>query len=145
MMLRKIGYAALAVAVVAQLVPYGHTHENPPVVKEPAWNKPETRALVHAACFDCHSNETVWPWYSNVAPVSWFVVHDVSQARHALNFSEWQRTYRHAKDAPDAVHEGEMPLRSYRQMHAEARLTPEQKQALEDGLKATLGASSGNE
>ena len=145
MMLRKIGYAALALAVVAQLVPYGHTHENPPVVKEPAWNKPETRALAQGACFDCHSNETAWPWYSNVAPVSWFVEQDVSDARRTLNFSEWQKTYRHAKDAPGAVHEGEMPLRSYRLMHSPARLTPEQKQALEDGLKASLGVSGGDQ
>ena len=53
------------------IVPFGHSHTNPPVTKEPAWNSPDTRALVQRACFDCHSNQTTWPWYSHVAPVSW--------------------------------------------------------------------------
>jgi hypothetical protein len=56
--------------LLIQLVPYGRAHANPPVVKEPAWDSPTTRALAKRACFDCHSNETVWPWYTNVAPVS---------------------------------------------------------------------------
>ena len=67
----------IVVAVLAglflaiQFVPYGRDHSNPPVIGEPTWNSPETRALAVRACFDCHSNETVWPWYSNIAPVSW--------------------------------------------------------------------------
>jgi hypothetical protein len=66
------------VSLVIQLIPYGHDHTNPTILQEPNWNNPETRAITKRACFDfdCHSNETVWPWYSNIAPVSWLVYRD---------------------------------------------------------------------
>lgn len=73
--------------VVVQFIPVDRT--NPPVVQEPNWDSPQTRALAERACFDCHSNETKWPWYSKVAPVSWLVAHDVEEGRAALNLSEW--------------------------------------------------------
>ena len=60
----------LCLGLVIQLLPYGRDHTNPPVVAEPLWDSPQTRALAKRACFDCHSNETIWPWYTNVAPVS---------------------------------------------------------------------------
>ncbi|HEY5650870.1 MAG TPA: heme-binding domain-containing protein, partial [Acidimicrobiia bacterium] len=81
--------AVAAVAVAIQLVPYGRNHSNPPVVQEPAWDSQQTRELAVAACFDCHSNETEWPWYSNIAPVSWALQRDVDEGREELNFSEW--------------------------------------------------------
>jgi hypothetical protein len=71
--------AALLVALI-QAVPYGRAHSNPPVVSEPAWDSPRARELAVRACFDCHSNETVWPWYSNIAPVSWLIQSDVAGA-----------------------------------------------------------------
>ena len=70
--------ATLAVIFVAiQFVPYGHPAPNPPTRREPNWDSPRTRELVARACFDCHSNQTRYPWYSYVAPVSWLVAHDV--------------------------------------------------------------------
>ena len=66
---KTIGFGLLGILILAlliQLVPYGKNHVNPPVVQEPAWDSPATRALAQRACFDCHSNETVWPWYSNI-------------------------------------------------------------------------------
>ena len=63
----KIFKWVLLAAVLIQLIPFGRSHLNPPKIKEPSWNSPDTRALFRRACFDCHSNETVWPWYSNVA------------------------------------------------------------------------------
>ena len=71
-----------------QFVPYGHDHTNPPVTQGPKWDSPETEKLMRGACMDCHSDETVWPWYSNVAPVSWLVQKDVVQGRAYLNVSE---------------------------------------------------------
>ena len=85
------------------VVPYGRDQVNPPVGAEPTWDSPETRALAKQACFDCHSNETEWPAYSRVAPVSWLIQHDVSEGRAALNFSEWQRP--EATEAADEVSE----------------------------------------
>jgi mono/diheme cytochrome c family protein len=57
-----VGVALIAVALAIQMVPYGRRHTNPPVSREPQWDRPETRALVARACFDCHRNGTAWPW-----------------------------------------------------------------------------------
>ncbi|MEZ4770229.1 MAG: heme-binding domain-containing protein [Caldilineales bacterium] len=73
--------ALVAVFLLIQLVPYGRDHTNPPVVQEPVWDSPQTEALARAACYDCHSNEVVWPWYSNIAPISWLVQRDVDEGR----------------------------------------------------------------
>jgi hypothetical protein len=124
-----------------QFVPYGRDHMNPPVTAEPRWDSPETRALAKQACFDCHSNETKWPLYSNVAPVSWLIQRDVSQGRAVLNFSEWQRLQEKAKQAADEVSEREMPLHMYQLMHAHARLTDAERAQLAGGLPRTLGRS----
>lgn len=137
-LLRKLLYAVIGVAIVIQFVPYGRQHDNPPVQQEPQWDTATTRELVKRACFDCHSNETVWPWYSHVAPVSWLVLRDVKTARRHLNFSEWDRPQRHAKDAPDEVRNGAMPLPIYLPLHPGARLLESEKQALINGLEATV-------
>ncbi len=129
---------ALGLVLVAQLVPYGRDHTNPPVLAEPAWNTPATRALAARACFDCHSNETRWPWYSNVAPMSWLVQNHVDEGREVLNFSEWNRGDSEADEAADAVRKGEMPPRSYVLMHPDARLTDDERALLVRGLEATI-------
>jgi mono/diheme cytochrome c family protein len=121
-----------------QLVPYGRDHTNPPVTGEPAWDAPETRALAKQACFDCHSNETTWPAYASIAPVSWLVQRDVNEGRAALNFSEWVRAQEEAKEAPEEVREGEMPPVAYALVHAHARLTAADRDRLANGLARTL-------
>jgi hypothetical protein len=129
---------ALAVVfVLVQLVPYGRDHTNPAVVAEPAWNSPETRALAVRACFDCHSDETVWHWYSNIAPFSWLIQRDVDEGRRRLNFSDWTAT-RRVRDVAEAIRRGDMPPLQYRLLHPEARLSDAEKTALESGLTATL-------
>jgi len=120
-----------------QLIPFGHQHTNPAVVQEPNWDSPQTRELAQQACFDCHSNETVWPWYSNVAPVSWLVQRDVNDGRRRVNFSDWGRV-REPDEIPEVVEEGEMPLPIFLIMHPEARLTQAEKDALVSGLQATV-------
>jgi mono/diheme cytochrome c family protein len=134
----RIGLAAVALVALAQLVPYGRSHTNPPVKAEPQWSSPQTRALAVKACFDCHSNETTWPWYSNVAPVSWLVQSDVSGGRSALNFSDWNRAHEGAGDVIEAVSGGSMPPWYYTIEHPEAKLSATEKQALMAGLAATL-------
>ena len=132
----------LIVALVAiQFVPYGRSHDNPPVTAEPVWDSAETRALAKRACFDCHSNETAWPAYSNIAPASWLIRQDVSEGRAALNFSEWQRRQEEAQEAAEAVREGEMPLRIYQVVHAHARLTAVDRERLARGLERTIGSA----
>ena len=130
-----LGGAVLLVAI--QLVPYGRDHSNPLGRSEPAWDRPETRELARRACFDCHSNETVWPRYADIAPMSWLIQHDVVEGRENLNFSEWQRTFKEAGEAAESVSNGEMPPASYLIMHPPARFSPEEKRQLVEGLAAT--------
>ena len=78
--------AGLVLFGLIQLVPYGRNHQNPPVVQEPTWADADTRVIAQRACFDCHSNETMWPWYTNIAPFSWLVQRDVEEGRSKLNF-----------------------------------------------------------
>ena len=125
--------------LVMQLVPYGRNHTNPPVIREPAWDSPRTRELAVKACFDCHSNETKWPTYSHVAPLSWVVQRHVDVGRTVLNFSDWDTKYLGEGQAANNVLLGDMPLASYRWLHPEARLTKQEKLELARGLQATFG------
>jgi hypothetical protein len=136
---------ALAVAgfVLIQLVPYGRDHTNPPVSGEPVWNTAATRALAVRACFDCHSNETVYPWYSNVAPMSWLLQRHVTEGRRKLNFSTWGRGEQEVEHLARMIQSGEMPGWDYLLLHPEARLTGAEKQQLIDGLTKTLGSGGG--
>ena len=135
----RAGLVLVLAFVAIQFVPYGRDHLNPPVSAEPAWDSPQTRALAKQACFDCHRNETEWPAYAKVAPVSWLIQRDVSEGRVVLNFSESQRAQKEAREAGGAVLEGEMPLRMYRLMHAHARLSAADRERLARGLEKTLG------
>jgi hypothetical protein len=137
--LRRTAMVLLALFVLMQLVPYGRDHSNPPARIEPAWNSPETRALAIRACYDCHSNETVWPWYSHIAPASWLVQRDVDRGRGELNFSQWDRPQEEAGEAAEMVRRRKMPLSYYIPAHPQARLTDAERTALVDGLAATLG------
>ena len=138
----RILIVLVAVCAVIQLVPYGRDHTNPPSVLEPGWDSPATRVLAQRACFDCHSNETVWPAYASVAPVSWLVQRDVDDGRAMLNFSEWQRPQEEAGEAPKAVEEGEMPPAQYLLMHGDATLSAAERDRLIQGLTRTLGPST---
>jgi mono/diheme cytochrome c family protein len=141
--LNRVLFAGLGVIVAMQLVPYGRDHTNPASGKEPEWDSPQTRELVVRACFDCHSNETRWPWYSNVAPVSWLLQHHVNEGREHLNFTEWDTPQKHAHEAAHEVEEGEMPMWSYLLLHGEAELSDTDKQALIRGLEGMFGKEGG--
>ena len=135
---KKILIAAVAVGLGIQLIPV--SRDNPPVVKELVWDSPKTRALAQRACFDCHSNEVRWPWYSHVAPVSWLISKDVKDAREMLNFSAIT-----AEDEFDVVakkiNRGVMPPKKYLALHGEANLTDSEKTEFLTGLKKSFGLS----
>lgn len=135
----KAFVALLVLGVVIQLVPYGRDHENPPVVAEPTWDRPETRELFFRVCRDCHSHETEWPWYSSVAPASWLVQYDVEEGRSHFNVSDWGREKNHGDEAAEEVREGEMPPWFYLPAHPEAQLSKAEEQQLIAGLVATFG------
>jgi hypothetical protein len=141
-LIKGLALGVVAVAclfAVMQLVPYGRAHSNPPVVQEPAWSSPRTRELAIRACFDCHSNETRWPTYADVAPFSWVLQKDVEAGRSVLNFSEWTRPNDLAAEAGASVIRRDMPPRSYRMMHGHAQLTDAETEELARGLDATFG------
>jgi hypothetical protein len=117
---------------------------NPPVVQEPAWDSPQTRQLAQRACFDCHSNQTQWPWYDKLPVGSWLAVLDTFRGRRHLNFSEWginpagSERSRSANEIVRVIQNGSMPPGLYTLMHPNANLTDAEKQQLLDGLLASL-------
>lgn len=131
---KKILLWLLAIFVAAQLVPIDR--KNPPVESEiPA--SPEVRAVLERSCYDCHSNESRWPWYGYVAPTSWLVAYDIAEARDHLNFSTWNRYDEDEQvdlieDAWEEVEEGEMPLFFYLPLHPSARLDEADRALLEN-------------
>lgn len=134
----KIVIVLVLLAGLIQLVPFGHAHTNPPVTAEPPWDSPQTRDLFHRACYDCHSNQTTWPWYSNVAPVSWLVQHDVDDGRAHMNFTEWNKDQHRVKNVEKEVTGGDMPPWYYLPMHPLAKLTDAEKQQLVAGAKVSF-------
>ena len=144
-----IGIVALAIAI--QFIRPDRT--NPPIDPEKdilgvAYLKPDVRAVLERSCFDCHSNRTRWPWYSQVAPVSWLVNDDVQQGRRHLNFSEWRgykigRQLSKLESLIGEVDKGEMPPKTYLLMHGNATLSANERdlvsgwaESLSDSLNA---------
>lgn len=120
----------LALLVLAQAVPYGRAHSNPPVTEAARWPAGPGEQIAEQSCYDCHSNLTRWRWYSNVAPASWLVQHDVEDGRDILNFSEWNRGQPGAGDVVEQVSSGEMPPLQYTILHPSASLSASEKSKL---------------
>ncbi len=131
-----IFFAILAsIFVILFLIPLDR--DNPPVISSPKWDNPSTEALARRACFDCHSNETNWPWYSFVPPISFIVSNHVKEGREHLNFSEYSKGDGH--EIIEEVEKGNMPIPGYTQFHSEANFSAEERKLFLDGLKATFG------
>jgi hypothetical protein len=95
----------------------------------------EIATIIKTSCYDCHSNQTNYPWYTNIAPVSWWIKHHINEGREELNFSEWvtykeKRKNHKMEECVELVEAGEMPMSSYTIMHSESKLTAEQKEKL---------------
>lgn len=123
-----------------QLIPVERS--NPAITHQLSWDSPETEAFARRACYDCHSNETNWPWYAYVAPVSWRVTNHVNEGRRKFNIStgKWEE----ADEISKEVSKDKMPLWDYMMMHPEARLSSAEKQAFVIGLQKTFGGMNGN-
>ena len=129
---------AIGLFLLIQLIPFGHTHTNPPTVSEPKWSSPEARAQVKEHCFQCHSNETNWTWYANIAPGSWLIAYDVIEGRDQFNFSDWNNRPGQLDEMIETIQEGEMPPIQYWIFHPSSRLNAQQKQDLIDALSSSL-------
>lgn len=137
--LTRVLAGCAAALVLIQFVPHGRNHTDPPVTGSPLWDSKATEATFDRVCANCHSNRTVWPWYSNIAPASWLVQNDVDGARAYFNVSEWGTDRRNAgSQAADEVKEGDMPPLQYRLFHPEAKLSEQEKEAFVQGLAKTF-------
>ena len=137
-MIRIIVIVVIVVLIGIQFIPVSGT--NPPVTGE--IKAPENvMQVLRNSCYDCHSNESLWPWYSKIAPVSWLVVSDVNEGREYLNFSEWE-SYSIQEKAEDLeeiwedVEEGEMPLWYYLPLHPEARLSDKDMETIKNWVQS---------
>lgn len=124
----------MAVLIGIQFIPVDTTN---PAVKAEIKVPAEIKTLLETSCYDCHSNQTRWPWYSRIAPVSWLVAHDVEEAREHLNFSEWglldfEEQAELIEEIWEEVEEGEMPLWFYLPLHPEAQIDDRDRRILKE-------------
>lgn len=143
-MIKKIAIGFMFLLVIIQFFRIDKT--NPKIVAENDFifqtNPPEhIQTILKTSCYDCHSNESTYPWYTNVAPISWWIKHHINEAREELNFSTWasyplKKQKHKLEEVYEEVEEGEMPLPSYLIVHSEAKLTTEQKNELVAWFKA---------
>jgi hypothetical protein len=144
-MKKKLKWILLALVVAFGLLQFTNPPRiNPPVVHDlmaTSVPPPQIAATLHAACYDCHSNETKWPWYSRLAPMSWQIAGDVNEGRTNLNLSDWPadnpaRAAKRLESMSEQIGYQEMPLKKYTLIHADARLTDAGRKELTDWLDA---------
>lgn len=137
-MIKKILIALLVILVVMQFFRIDKVNPEYPAEQDFLTVEnvdPAVAKIVKYACYDCHSYETKYPWYSNIAPASWILKDHINEAREEMNFSEWS-TYTTKKkkhkleECYEMVEEGEMPLKGYVVMHSEAQLSDQQRDLL---------------
>jgi len=148
--IKYVGLAIVLFLLVGQLIRPDRT--NPAVNQAMTFEAvarpgPEVVSIVKRACYDCHSNGTVWPWYSRVAPVSWLVADDVKEGRAKMNFSDWgllspEIAAKRWKAICEEAKAGEMPLWQYRLMHAEAKLAEPDVNTLCGAASQVAGAEA---
>ncbi len=124
--MKRVVIGLVALAIGLQFIPVNRT--NPEVVYD-FDGSAEVKAILKRSCYDCHSNETQWPWYSHVAPASWILAKHVKEGREHLNFSDWEAL----KDIVwirtqiyTMIESGQMPLKSYLPMHPSANVSDEE-------------------
>jgi cytochrome c551/c552 len=142
--IKKIGIVFIVLFIVIQVFRINKTIT--PVNEQTDFmavtqTNPEVATILKNACYDCHSNQPTYPWYTNVAPVSWWIKNHINEGSKHLNFSIWQtytvkRKDHKLEECVEMIEEGEMPMNSYTWMHPEAKLTDAQKQLLIDWFKA---------
>lgn len=135
--LKRIGVGLIIALVVAQFVPVARS--NPPERGNPA-APAEVQAVLQLACYDCHSNETVWPWYTQIAPASFLIANDVKEGRKELNFSLWDqyndgRKARKKKEIAKQVEKGDMPPWYYTPLHPDTKLSAAERDLIVNWAK----------
>jgi hypothetical protein len=135
--LKLTGLALLVILIAIQFIP---VDKNNPPERSAAAAPAEVQVLLRRACFDCHSNETVWPWYSQIAPASLLIARDVKNGRKEVNFSTWEtfdekRKARKLKEIAKEVEKGDMPPFYYLPLHPDAKLSPAERDVIVNWAK----------
>jgi len=135
--MKKFIIFLIALFVVIQFIPYNVPADIVDKDGEPLKAPDNVTSILKRSCYDCHSNHTNFPWYSYVAPVSWFTKHHVKDAREKMNFSKWnsyddEQKVKYLNKIPKAVEFNKMPLPSYLLIHKDAKLSDEDKKSLSD-------------
>ena len=122
-----------------QFIPIKKTN---PIITQDIQAPMEVKSILRNSCYNCHSNETKWPWYSNFAPVSWMIINDVDDARNKMNFSTWnkisfEKKEELKKDIWDEIRQEDMPLTLYTYVHPESKLDLLQKNIIKKWITGT--------
>lgn len=145
-MLKKIGYGLIAVLVIAQFIrPAQNKAEGtqPNNIEQVVAINDDVKAIFTKACYDCHTNNTNYPWYSMVQPVGWWLQRHVNEGKEHFNFDDFA-TYSPKKqkhkleEITETITEGEMPLKSYKLIHGEAKLSPEEIAAVKQWVQQSM-------
>jgi hypothetical protein len=139
-MLKKIGYGALAALLIIQFIKPARNISDAPTPNDIS-NKyavqAEVDAILKTSCYDCHSNNTRYPWYANIQPVAWWLADHVDEGKREINFNEFlsykpKKAHHKMEEVAEMVNEGEMPLQSYTIVHRDANLSDAQRKLLAD-------------
>ncbi len=130
--------ALVVTFLLLQIFPLIQDFSNPPVLAEPQWDSQETYMLAQRACWDCHSNQTHWPWYAKLAPISMTLARDVERGRGVLNFSEWEPDKYDVEELVETISKNQMPPPFYLVLHPEADISNDERGRLINGLIATM-------
>lgn len=153
-MLKKLSFKKIAISVLILLIIFQFFRIDKTIkpidetIDFISLTKPsdEIATILKVSCYDCHSNQNIYPWYTNIAPISWWIKSHINEASHHLNFSEWGNYSTKRKDHKleecfEMIEENEMPMTSYTLIHGEAKLSDSQKNTLIKwfkGLKDSL-------
>lgn len=137
---KLIWYSIIGIFILVQLYPSSRpevTMDNPNDLFKATEVPVEVASMLKAACYDCHSNESVYPWYTSIAPVKWLIYRDINVGREELNFSDWASMSKMdmagaLDEISGAVLDGEMPMKIYPLTHPDAKLSEEDRQLIGD-------------
>jgi hypothetical protein len=139
-MLKKIGYGALAALLLIQFIKPTRNMSDaatPNDISNKYAIPADVDAILSSSCYDCHSNNTRYPWYANIQPVAWWLADHVEEGKREINFNEFltykpKKAHHKMEEVVEMVNEGEMPLESYTVVHRDAKLDPAQRKVIAD-------------
>lgn len=138
--MKRMLFLLIVIILIVFAFIFSGNKTNPNIERTITWDNSETKDLFYRSCADCHSYETKWPWYSNIAPFSWLIINHVEEGRKEFNISTLDMGEAH--EAGEEIQEGKMPIKGYLLLHKDAKLNKVEKEKLINGLNKTFGLES---